>query len=59
LNTGRTGKKFAADGLADYLEEPSEIESSFPFQAGGRRVFAQRAFYPNDNMPFSSGERGF
>jgi hypothetical protein len=28
LNKERTGKEFAADGLADYLEERSQVESS-------------------------------
>jgi hypothetical protein len=45
LDAGRTGKECAADGLADYLEERSEVESSSCPTKPATGV-AQRAFYP-------------
>jgi hypothetical protein len=55
LDTGRTGKESAADGLAKYLEERSQLKARPPLP----RPFSLSELSICNGMPFPSGERGF
>jgi hypothetical protein len=55
LDTGRTGKESAADGLADYLEERSQVQSSsLPyFQTLATRAVSLGGLSVHNGMPLS------